>query len=86
MAQVPDPEIPFEASSLPKPLNLAHHLDKVREPDHIDFAKMVGDNKSEEIVEESSHIKCDHLSKERYLLIDCSSSVLSFPFSLFASA
>ncbi|KAL4283603.1 hypothetical protein GQ457_16G003830 [Hibiscus cannabinus] len=62
--------VPFEASGLLKPPNLAHHLEKAREPDHIDFAEMSGNNKSEWIVEESCHIKCDRLSGKRCLLID----------------
>ncbi|KAK8612771.1 hypothetical protein V6N13_092878 [Hibiscus sabdariffa] len=70
MAQVPDPGVPFEASGLPKPPDLAHHLENAREPDHIEFVEMAGDNKSEEIVGESCHIKCDRLSEEIYLLID----------------
>ncbi|KAK8558477.1 hypothetical protein V6N13_103652 [Hibiscus sabdariffa] len=70
MTQVPDLEVPLETSGLPKSPNLAHHLEKVGKPDHIDFAEMAEDNKSEEIVEESCHIKCDRLYEERYLLID----------------
>ncbi|KAL4284316.1 hypothetical protein GQ457_16G015610 [Hibiscus cannabinus] len=70
MAQVPDPEVPWEASGLPKTPNLVHHLENAREPVHIKLEEMVVDNISEEIVGESCHIKCEQLFEGRYLLID----------------
>ncbi|KAL4303265.1 hypothetical protein GQ457_10G007430 [Hibiscus cannabinus] len=70
MAQVPNHGVPLEASGLPKPPNLAHHLQNASEPVHIELEEMAGDNISEEIVGKSCHIKCEQLSEERYLLID----------------
>ncbi|KAL4303344.1 hypothetical protein GQ457_10G014970 [Hibiscus cannabinus] len=70
MAQVPDHGVPFEASGLPKPPDLAHHLENAKEPVHIESVEMAGDNILENIVGESCHIKCEQLTKERYLLID----------------
>ncbi|KAL4386791.1 hypothetical protein GQ457_09G028690 [Hibiscus cannabinus] len=70
MAQVPDYGVPLEASGLPKPPDLAHHLENASEPVHIESVEMAGDNISEEIVGKSCHIKCKQLSEERYLLID----------------
>ncbi|KAL4290302.1 hypothetical protein GQ457_14G022340 [Hibiscus cannabinus] len=70
MAQVPDHGVPLEASGLPKPPNLAHHLENASEPVHIELEEMPGDNISEEFVGKSCHIKCEQLSEERYLLID----------------
>ncbi|KAL4352563.1 hypothetical protein GQ457_06G021580 [Hibiscus cannabinus] len=56
MAQVPDYGVPLEASGLPKPPDLAHHLENASEPVHIELEEMVGDNISEEIVGKSCHI------------------------------
>ncbi|KAL4376106.1 hypothetical protein GQ457_02G023250 [Hibiscus cannabinus] len=49
MAQVADHGVPLEGSGLPKPPNLAHHLENANEPVHIELEEMAGDNISEEI-------------------------------------
>ncbi|KAL4312667.1 hypothetical protein GQ457_01G026210 [Hibiscus cannabinus] len=43
MAQVPDHGVPLEASGLPKPPDLAHHLENASEPVHIELEEMAGD-------------------------------------------
>ncbi|KAL4278436.1 hypothetical protein GQ457_03G020750 [Hibiscus cannabinus] len=50
MVQVADHGVPLEASGLPKPPNLAHHLENASEPVHIELEEMAGDNISAEIV------------------------------------